>query len=129
VAIQAYLEIIPTPRRASWNISDNVINQPLIPYRWSITQSRSEIKQINQPIVQNASVHDGLETVGDNLQPRGGTLDQQNSRSLVQQPDDSVEVGEAKRRKIMLEYQLTPKEIQMARQLEDFQRQGSAKIY
>jgi hypothetical protein len=83
VAIQAYLEIIPTPRRASWNISDNVINQPLIPYRWSITQSRSEIKQINQPIVQNASVHDGLETVGDNLQPRGGTLDQQNSRSLV----------------------------------------------
>jgi hypothetical protein len=124
VAIQAYLEIIPTPRRASWNISDNVINQPLIPYRWSITQSRSEIKQINQPIVQNASVHDGLETVGDNLQPRGGTLDQQNSRSLVQQPDDSVEVGEAKRRKIMLEYQLTPKEIQMARQLEDFQRQG-----
>jgi hypothetical protein len=24
----------------------------------------------------------------------------------------------------MLEYQLTPKEIQMARQLEDFQRQG-----
>lgn len=47
-AIQAYLETIPTPRRASWNISDNVINQPLRPNGWSITQSRSEIQQINQ---------------------------------------------------------------------------------
>jgi hypothetical protein len=119
VAIQAYLEIIPTPRRASWNISDNVINQPLRPIGWSITQSRNE-QQINPPVDQNASVHNGLENVGDNLQPRGGTPDQQNSGGLVQQPDPGIEPIDAKRRKMMLEYQLTQKDIKMARQLEDF---------
>jgi hypothetical protein len=124
VAIQAYLETIPTRRRASWNISDNVINQPLRPTGWSITQSRNEFQPINPPIDQNTSVHNGLEYVSDNLQPRGGTPDQQNSEGLVQQPDHDVEPGDAKRRKMMLEYQLTQKDIQMARQLEDFQRQG-----
>jgi hypothetical protein len=118
-AIQAYLETIPTPRRASWNISDNVINQPLRPIGWSITQSRNE-QQINPPVDQNASVHNGLENVGDNLQPRGGTPDQQNSGGLVQQPDPGIEPIDAKRRKMMLEYQLTQKDIKMARQLEDF---------
>lgn len=123
-AIQAYFETIPAPRRASWNISDNVINQPLRPNGWNVAQSRSNIQQTNPPIVQAASVRDGQETVGDNLQPRERILDQQNSRSLVEQQDYGNEAGAAKRRKILLEYQLTQKEIQMARQLEDFQRQG-----
>jgi hypothetical protein len=84
----------------------------------------SHVVKFSKPIHPSFRTHDGQKTVGDNLQLREIILDQQNRRSLVEKQDDGVEAGAAKRRKIMLEYQLTQKEIQMARQLEDFQRQG-----